>query len=228
MVQQRGKNTMILKKQAKTQGKINYKNPLEALGSLTGATAQSLSREAKGGVDDLWQQILGKYENKKPAPRSGDLKEGQELDLSSLSQNKKQESLQKPDVAPGIDYHRDIIHGSEKITQKETQELSGHLQQIVHELKRLAATSKELENQFKDVVTEQRITKPGKYHQSFFEWVLITIQNARMRVENSGAWLSLMKNKKGKKQSQQYWAMEKKHGTSFSLNNERGVATQTG
>lgn len=220
---------MILKKQAKPQVKSPYKNPLEALGNITGSTAQSLSHDfAKGGVDDLWKQILGKYDNNKPTSMRGDLKEGQEIDLSSFSQNKKQESLQKPDVAPGIDYQREILYGSEKITQKETQELSSQIQQIVHELKRLADSSKELANQFKEVTTEQRITKPGKYHQSFFEWVLITIQSARMRVENSGAWLSLMKNKKGQKQSKDYWEMSKTHGTTFSLSNERGVATQTG
>jgi hypothetical protein len=220
---------MILKKQPKPQVKSTFKNPLEALGNLTGSAAQTFSKDvAKAGVDDLWKQILGKYENNQQSQTSGDLKEGQELDLSSLSHNKKQESLQKPDSAPGIDYHRDIVHGSETLSRKENQEMSVQIQQIIVELKRLAATSQELEIQFRDVIVEQRITKPGKYHQSFFEWMLIILKTARMRVEDAGAWLSLMKNKKGKKQTQNYWSMAKKHGTSFSLNNERGVATQTG
>ena len=92
----------------------------------------------------------------------------------------------------------------------------------------LAASSKELEIQFKDVVVEQRIVKPGKYHQSFFEWMLIIVKTARMRVEDAGTWLSVMHGKKNKRHSQNYWQMFKKHGTTFGLSNERVVATQTG
>jgi hypothetical protein len=46
-----------------------------------------------------------------------------------------------------------------------------------------------------------------------------------MTVEDSGAWLSAMSGKKGKKT---YWSEFKKHGTSFGMSNERSVATQTG
>ena len=99
---------------------------------------------------------------------------------------------------------------------------------IIIELKRLAASSQELEIEFKDVVMTQNVVKPGKYHQGFFEWVLIVIRNARVRVEDAGAWLSVMHGKKGKKQQQNYWQMFKKHGTTFGLSNERVVATQTG
>jgi hypothetical protein len=55
--------------------------------------------------------------------------------------------------------------------------------------------------------------------------MLTVIRGARMKVEDSGAWLSTMQGKKGKKN---YWAMFKKHGTSFGMSNERQVATQTG
>jgi hypothetical protein len=66
----------------------------------------------------------------------------------------------------------------------------------------------------------------GKYHQNFFEWVLIQIQQARVRVEDSSSWLGAV-NKKGQGQKG-YGGMFKKHGTNFGMSNQRSVATQTG
>src|SRR3989338_3918607 len=93
------------------------------------------------------------------------------------------------------------------------------------EIKKLADSSTELQMQFKEVAVEQYATKPGKYHKNFFSWLLSIIRNARMKVEDSGAWLAAMHSKK---KSREYGAMAKKHGTSFTLNNERTVATQVG
>jgi len=55
--------------------------------------------------------------------------------------------------------------------------------------------------------------------------MLSMIQIARRKVEDSGAWLAVMHSKK---KSREYGAMAKKHGTTFSLSNERVVATQVG
>ena len=93
------------------------------------------------------------------------------------------------------------------------------------EIKKLADSSKELQMQFKEVAVEQHAVTPGKYHKSFFSWLLSIIRNARMKVEDSGAWLAAMHSKK---KSREYGAMAKKHGTTFTLNNERNVATQVG
>jgi hypothetical protein len=67
--------------------------------------------------------------------------------------------------------------------------------------------------------------KPGKYHLNFFEWMLVTIQNARMRIEDSAAWVGVVSGKKNKKD---YWNLAKSHGTSFMLSGERVAATQVG
>jgi hypothetical protein len=76
-----------------------------------------------------------------------------------------------------------------------------------------------------EVALEQHVETPGKYHESFFAWLFSIIRAARMKVEDSSAWLAAMHSKK---KSREYGAMAKKHGTSFSLNNERTVATQVG
>ncbi len=216
-------------KKTKTQAnQFVDQNPIEAVRSIGGGTVQSIATDLiSEGVSDLWKQFLGNNteQNKKQHPnwRTGDLKEGQDLDLAQLKKEKKPETREA-----GIDYRREILHGSERITSRESYELGQQIEEIIIELKRLASSSQEIQVQFKDVIVEQRAVKPGKYHKNFFAWMLIVIRSARIRVEDAGAWLSAMKGKKGKKQSQNYWTMFKKHGTTFGLSNERTLATQTG
>lgn len=221
---------MFTTKKTKTQTKQQHidQNPIEAITHIGSGVANSFGADLlKGGANDFWKQVLGETaSDKNPNAKRGVLQEGQELSLSEMDQY--QEHKANPDIAPGIDYRREILYGSEQISRREGQVLARQIESIVIELKGLAAASQELEIQFKDVVVEQRITKPGKYHQSFFTWVITMIQSARARIEDAGAWLSAMHSKKGKKQQQNYWQMFKKHGTTFGLSNERVVATQTG
>ena len=216
-------------KKTKQQNK-NYvdQNPVEAVTRIGSGVAQSLGADLlRGGANDLWKQMLGEIpQTPKSREKEGELIEGEEIDLSSTSKN--QEHFANPDIAPGIDYRREILRGSERLNAVQTQSIEKQIEMILVELKQLATTSKELEIEFKDVVVEQRIVKPGKYHQSFLEWMVIIIRSARMRVENAGAWISVMHGKKSKKQQQGYWKMFEKHGTTFGLSNERVVATQTG
>ena len=85
--------------------------------------------------------------------------------------------------------------------------------------------SKEIETQFKDVDTINLPETPGKYHLNFFEWVLSVVRNARMKIEDSKAWLSSAGSRSSKKD---HWTTNKKQGTQFGLSGERTVATQTG
>lgn len=205
---------LLSSKKPKTQtNQYVDQNPVEAIRNVGSGATQSFA-------SDFWEQMFGETNppagGEKKQTTSGELAEGQELDLESHS------------VEPGINYRREILHGDDRIVASESHAQKQRIEMIIVELKRLASSSKELEIQFKDVVVEQRITKPGKYHQGFFEWMLIIVRSARMRVEDAGAWLSAMHGKKNKKHSQNYWQMFKKHGTTFGLSNERVVATQTG
>ncbi|MEK7499053.1 MAG: DUF5660 family protein, partial [Patescibacteria group bacterium] len=119
----------------------------------------------------------------------------------------------------------EILHGERRISRETEQILSRQIEEIVIELRQIVSASKELEAQFRDVAVEQRITKPGKYHINLFQFVLTIVKQARMKVENSSACLSIAKGKKGKKD---YWSMFAKQGTSFAQNNERSIATQAG
>jgi len=206
------------------------KNPIESVRNIGGSVVKSVGSDVvKGMTSDVWKQFLGFGESEKQPARelSGDLNEGQELDLTNLRQTQPQkEEVEKPTIQGGIDYVKEIIHGEKKIIYRHTQEMSAKIQEIIVELKRLASTSKELQIEFKEAAIEQRVSNPGKYHISFFEWMLSVIKQARMKVEDSGAWLAASKGKHAKKQ--QYWNLFRKHGTSFGLSSERIVATQTG
>lgn len=203
-------------------------NPIENWKDIPSGIAQSLVNDVgKAGVGDLWNQLLGAgdYEKKAFEQQAGELQEGQELNLQSLAKKQEVKAPKNPDIEPGIDYRRDVLYGERKIAQENTQVITVKIQEIVVELKRLTASSKILQAEFKEITVEQRIEKPGKYHLSFFEWVLSVVKNARLKVEDAGAWLSATYAKKAKRN---YWAMFKKHGTTFGLSGERVVATQTG
>ena len=188
-------------------------------------TVEALS--LSGFVSDAFKQI-GIEKPKEKKSRGGDLVPGQELSLSDIKsmreeQKAKEEVARFLDLDPGIDYKREIL-GSENL-QKESHELGRKVEEIIFELKKLAQSSKELQTEFKEVVVEQRIQKPGKYHITFFSFLLTLIKAAREKVEDSGAWLQASR---GKAEKKGYWGMFKKHGESFFLSNERVVATQVG
>lgn len=128
-------------------------------------------------------------------------------------------------IEAAIDYHRDILRSSEKISKQELSTMASQIEQIKQELISLIKSSKLLQNEVASVTVDQSPAKAGIYHAHFFEWMLGMIRKARENVESSESWMNAQKGKDGKKG---YWGMFKKHGTSFALSNERGVATQVG
>ena len=82
-----------------------------------------------------------------------------------------------------------------------------------------------MEVEVKDVVMDTVPAKAGKYHESFFDYILTVLKNARIRVESSASWMQELSGKKAKKG---YWENAKKHGTSYSLSADRVVAQQVG
>lgn len=214
---------MTDKKQKKQTKQFINKNAVEALQELGTGIATTVKNDvAKGMMTDLWDQFLGVDKYKKSAKESGDLQEGQELNLNA-KKNKKEETAEI--ALPGLDYQREILYGEKRVIKENRQVIEVKIQEIIIEIKKLTAQSKELQAQFKEITVEMLPVNPGQYHLNFFEWMISVIRQARMKVEDSSAWLSLFASKKGKKE---YWAMFKKHGTTFGLSNERVVATQTG
>lgn len=198
-------------------------NLVESLGGILGGVGQQTADLAKSTINlDNWDEYLGLTDTEeKQKKHAGDLSEGEELNLKELHKEKKEKAY----IEPGLEYVREIVHAGERQISRESQEIEAQLREIMAEVKKLADSSKELQSQFKEVAVEQHVVKPGKYHKNFFTWMLSMIRAARQKVEDSGAWLAAMQSKK---KQREYGAMAKKHGTSFSLSNERVVATQVG
>lgn len=166
-----------------------------------------------GFSKSLWEQMLGVPEKK----QENVLSEGEEIKLS-----KKEKAAASVEFT---EYKREAIFGDKKSENGETYIIRQQVEQIRMEIRKLINTSKIVEQTVKDATAEQAPVKPGKYHVSFFEFVLNVIKDATRKLEDSVSFGSVLKNKK---QQKQYWSMYKKHGTTFGLSGERTVSTQTG
>lgn len=197
-------------------------NPLEALMGMGGDVIKSIKKDVgHDSVFDAWDQFLGVDKSHDDNHSQREMHAGEEIDLDEL----KGREHAKPHIEAGHDYHRQIVHASERGASHENQEIEIKLQEILIEIKQLANSSGELKEKVEVITLEQMGEDPGKYHLNFVEQVLTWIRDARMNVEDSLAWFHALRSKKA---ARQYGAMAKKGGTSFTLSNERTMATQTG
>jgi len=201
----------------------------DTLNDLAGGFADTVKNDVlKGTAKDFWSQILssGEYKSSKKQ-MSGDLSEGEEFHLPK-AQDRYQapEAAKRNDILPGFNYRAEIVHGGERLSMHEKREIQQSIAEIKAELERLMASANVVvQAEFAEIVVEQNPTSPGKYHLNFFEWMLSVIRIARMKVEDSGAWMAALSSKK---KGKGYWQMFKKHGTTFGMSHERNVSTQTG
>ncbi len=223
-------NTLSRSIRKRSRPNKQYADQIEMLRGIPGGIVQSIKDSAKNTIDaKQWETYLGfGKEEKQKHKRFGEMRPGEEIDLRSVYKEEEEKQIPNLDIAPNIDYFRDIRNFEKTATVKLNRETNSKIQEILIELKKLVATTQELQTQFKDVAVTQTVVNPGKYHESFFEWLLSIVKSARKKVEDSGAWLSAMQSKNSKKSY--YWrnADEKVGGTSFQLSSERVVATQVG
>lgn len=147
------------------------------------------------------------------------LKEGEEADFS-------EKEAEKPKIsAEHQAYFREVMAAPQRKEQEDTQALRAQIEEIRIEIKKLKDASAEMEVVFREVSTQETPEKPGKYHLTFYEWVFVTVRNARKKMEEVNTLGSMVSNRSAEKR---YMAMSKKHGTSYSLHHDRAVARQTG
>lgn len=218
--------------QSKNKQQNHFQDSFETGGNEVVQQATSLSKDA---IRSMWEdffkssakqtlpdQLLNtRSESPSTIQREAVLQEGQEFSL-----------IQKPEKKAVVTTeHREYVRSLDKSETSKTQdvETTQRVELLQMEIKKLIKASKEMEIAFKHVsqhVTVSSNAETGsKYEVNFLEWVLLTVRNARMRVEEGKNWLALFASKKGQ---QQYWSQASKKGTSFMLSSERTVATQTG
>lgn len=208
--------TKTSKKQPK---QYENQNPIEAIRSIGSGFKKSVKDDVmKQSAYDAFDQ-LSKRDAQQNTSTEGELSQGQELELATLEQTTIKVTEQ------GRFYAQEITKAGEKSSRKETQNIEVKLQEILIEIKQLSKSSKQLEKKVQITTIEQNVDDPGVYHANWFEKVLLDLRDVRASVEDGLAWFSALRSKK---KSQQYGAKAKKHGTSFTLSNERSAATQTG
>ena len=195
----------------------------------------NITDEAKIAIKDAWDQTL-----------SGTAESVSEQLLGTSSQNEQQlfegqelvlRTQKSEDIASGrhekvgvttehIEYVRRDVQSAERSGEARAElEVRRGVEQIQMEIRKLINTSKIVERTVKDATAEKAPVKPGKYHLSFFEFVLGVIRDATRKLEDTVHFGAVFTSKK---QQSRYWNSYKKHGTQFGLSGERTTATQTG
>lgn len=204
------------KKEPKTY--INQ-NPVESLLDIGKGVRQSIMGDVgKAGARDAWEQIVSPgqgHESKK----TGELTPGQELDFTRAV-----EKITEVTTV-GHAFASEIINAGRNANKESSHELQVKYNEILLELKALGKSSKELRAQVEILTVEQAPEEVGIYHTSFVEKLLLRLREARESVDDGIAWFKALRAKKA---ARQYGAMAKRGGTSFTLSNERNVATQAG
>lgn len=112
---------------------------------------------------------------------------------------------------------------------REHMDVRAEIQAIMKEIRTMIVVidkeQKGLLNEAAKITVEHAPHHGGVYHLNFLEFLLRTLQDIRKTVSESATWLAAVG---GKNKKMGYHGMAKKHGTSFTQNNERSVATQSG
>lgn len=210
------------------------KNPIEAalrgaVDDVVGTVKDDILEES---ITSAWSQLLGGKSKDsgetigtEEMAMFGDLIEGQEIELAKKRQQIEKQAARLANIEAGYDYKNEILHFEQKESRESQNQTSSRIQEVLIEIKQLSKSVKELEIEVKDVSMDVVPVKAGKYHESFFDYLLTVIRNAKIRVENSANWLQVLSGKKDKKG---YWNLTKKHGTSYSLSADRVVSQQVG
>jgi hypothetical protein len=197
------------------------KNPLEAFQGYGSDVVSSVAKNTTDEFDNLFSDLLG-IKSSTEAEHEKQNAHG-EVEVWSRSNENKTEVHARGH----IEYHDEIRKSGEKALSSEHRQALQIIQEIRAEIQQLIKTSKVLEMEFVELAVEQTPTEVGEYHKGFYNLMMELLQAARRKVEDSGAWLSAVKGKNGKK-SPDYWSMFKKHGTSFGMSSERSTATSVG
>lgn len=124
-------------------------------------------------------------------------------------------------------YRREIANIEVKKDREEEYVIKEQVEKIRSELMQLIKEAKQMDSMVKAVAREAMgaIEKPGRYHLNFLDWLYIQFRNMRVKMQETAPWAKMFASKKAERK---YGAMAKKHGTTFSLSQERTTATQTG
>ncbi len=212
-------NNYYQNKQQKKQKVYTNQNAVETAKNIGSDVVQKVNTELIGGTASTAMEQIGLSPRKQNASFSG------EIDLTQMTASNTGEIQVNQNTRPGIVHAENIITEAQILVKKERQQTQAEIARVLQELKLLATAVKSFEHEVAKVTLEAPPKNAGVYHKHFFEWLISMIRDMRKKVSESKTWLSVFQSKKKKRG---YWYMFKKHGTSFALSDERGIATATG
>lgn len=169
--------------------------------------------EAQKAVTEMWREILGiKRETQ-------DMQPGVSYDVKG---KKEQAQKENAPARGAIDYIGEVLHPDKSRASQESEQ---RIAVLVDELKKLSVSVKQVEKAvIMQALGPAEKVKAGKYYESFFEWMIYTIRDARRKVEDSGAWLQAMNGKSKRKQ----FVGKVKTSMNLFLSGERTAQNQAG
>ncbi len=196
-------------------------NPVEQLKDLSSGVVQEFRDAPKGLFDEALKQI-GLKEQKQPLSGEIDLRSGAHQTNEKVDQKSAQVEAQLRQLRSLQTQEKQVYNLKEKTTKDQIQKL---MQELAVEVTKLQKQTSELTSEVKSITVETMPAKVGAYHLNYFDWVINMLRDLRKRVNESRHWLALWDQKKKQKG---YWAMFKKHGTSFAMSEERAIASANG
>lgn len=194
-------------------------NPVEQLKNLSTGVVQDLSEVPAGIFDEALKQI-GLKEQKQPL--SGEINLLTKEEKTSQKTEQKESADKARQLRAVQTQEREIYSAKQKQLE---QQIGKVMQELKAEVAKLQAQTSELTGEVKSITVESMPAKVGAYHLNYFEWVISMLRDLRKKVSESRHWLALWNQKKKQKG---YWAMFKKHGTSFAMSEERAIASANG
>lgn len=204
--------------QTKTNFTYSKPNPMEIVGELASDLAKTTKNEVQGTVNIAFEQIGIKSRSKPQAWST-------EINISQSTTSKSESKVEKkpmPSFTSFTRETREVFSNKQEMENRRVQELVVALSKEVASLKYQTA---QISGEIQNITVETVTSGPQTYHISFFETILAMLRDIKKDIVKSRTWLSAFNSKKQKKG---YWAMFKKHGTSFAMSDERGIATSAG
>ncbi len=196
---------------------VNTDNFIEALKDIGGGVTRGLTHDV---VADTGANILDTILNRQTFSASGDLNPGGSIDMAKLQQEQIERQTQ-------IEHRR--LHQmrvkEEMVFSLQEEQTQREIQELQTELKKLAAEMGDVAREVK-IASLQQAVKPDKYHVNFFQHLKNLIKALRQKLNDSASWLHTANSRAAQRQG--YWGQFKSQGTSFSQNQERTLATQSG
>lgn len=196
-------------------------NPIEQLKDTVAGAVNEVGQIPVGLVDEALSQIGLKPQR---APMSGEFDLVKKTEKTNTAIDQKDRSIDAK-----IRQLQYVQRNEKEVFNQKQRQTENQIRQLLHELavevKKLEAQTSELTKDVRKVTVESLPTNPGAYHLNFIDAVMLMLRDLRKSVSESRQWLALSMKKKNQKG---YWAMFKKHGTSFAMSEERAIASANG